>query len=151
MHTSSIQKNSNYFQRFKLKNQNGRLGGHSYRGSMCSINLEIHTSRLLLEPKATIDLVFYDVAKNIYRRQENYIAWDVVTNLDGIIEKPNKSKKLNITSLYSYVVPLPEAGAIFAPGHILVDTILLSCTSSRKVIKCGLTMPAKKKKCHKSK
>ena len=48
-------------------------------------------------------------------------------NLDGIIEKLNKSRKLNIMSLYSYqpqdyVVPLPEAGAaITAPGYILVD------------------------------
>ena len=48
-------------------------------------------------------------------------------NLNGIIEKLNKSRKLNIMSLHSYqpqdyVVPLPEAGtAITAPGHILVD------------------------------
>ena len=58
-------------------------------------------------------------------------------NFNGIIEKPNKSRKLNIMNLHSYqpqdhVVPLPEAGTITAPRRILVDKIILSCSSSRK-------------------
>ena len=51
-------------------------------------------------------------------------------NLDGIIEKANKSRQLNITSIHSnqpqdHVVPLPKAGAIYSPKHIIVDAICL--------------------------
>ena len=93
-----------------------------------------HIIRLSLEPKERVDLVFsvikcihkIQVAENIYRRHKINITWDMGANLDGIIEKLNKSRKLNIMNLHSYqpqdyVVPLPEAGSITAPGHILVD------------------------------
>ena len=51
-------------------------------------------------------------------------------NLDGIIEKANKSRQLNIMSIHSnqpqdHVVPQPKAGAIYAPKHILVCAICL--------------------------
>ena len=42
-----------------------------------------------------------------------------------------------------YVVPLPEAG-ITAPGHILVEKIILSCSSSRKAYKMWFDDAAKK-------
>ena len=50
-------------------------------------------------------------------------------NLNGIIEKQNKSRKLSIMS-FTHICY--EAGAITVPGHILFDKIILSGSSYRK-------------------